>query len=278
MSTGCLYLVATPIGNLEDFSPRAQRCLSEVGLVAAEDTRHSRKLLQHFGIQTSLLALHDHNEAEAAPGLIRQMLEGTDIAVISDAGTPLVSDPGFKLVQAARAAGITVQAIPGASAVLAGLCVSGLPSDRFVFEGFLPAKQVGRQTRLRELAAETRSLILFESCHRITACLNDLLFVLGPQRRVCVARELTKLHEESHMAPLSELPDWLAADANRRRGEFVLVVEGSSEPAEQHDLDSLLAVLLDELPAGKAARVAARLTGQARGDIYDRIQQIKGDD
>ncbi len=277
MTAGCLYLVATPIGNLEDISPRALRVLAEVDLIAAEDTRHSRKLIRHFGIQTPLTALHDHNEAEVAPGLVRQVMDGMSLAVVSDAGTPLVSDPGYKLVQAARVAGIQVIAIPGPSAALAALCVSGLPSDRFVFEGFLPAKQAARRNRIRELAGETRSLILFESCHRIAACVDDLLHVMGGERRACIARELTKLHEESQLAPLAELPGWLAADDNRHRGEFVLVVEGSGEESQRYDLDTLLAVLLEELPAGRAASVASRLSGQSRSEVYMRIQQIKGE-
>ena len=276
VSSGTLYLISTPIGNLEDLSPRAQRLLAAVGCIAAEDTRHSAKLLQHFGIRNELLALHDHNETQATPGLIERLASGQSIALISDAGTPLVSDPGYKLVQAAREAGITVQAIPGPSAALAALCVSGLPSDRFVFEGFLPAKSQARRQRIRELAEETRSLIFFESCHRIAACIDDLLAELGTARRLCIARELTKLHEESHAAPLGDLPGWLAEDANRRRGEFVLVLEGAVESTPAYDLNVVLGPLLEALPAGQAAKVAARITGLPRGEIYDRIQVLKG--
>lgn len=278
MPVACLYLVATPIGNLEDLSTRARRILGEVDLIAAEDTRHSRKLLQHCGITTPMTALHDHNESEASTSLVERMLAGDCIALISDAGTPLVSDPGYKLVAATRAAGVEVVAIPGPSAALAALCVSGLPSDRFVFEGFLPARSTARRARLRELAGETRTLIFFESCHRIVDCVEAMLAELGAARRLCIARELTKLHEESHTAPLSEQLSWLQTEANRRRGEFVLVLEGNPEvQGSDLDVDSLLRALLAELPAGKAARVAASLTSQSRSDLYERIQQLKAD-
>lgn len=278
MSTGCLFLVSTPIGNLQDLSDRARQTLAEVGLIAVEDTRHSRKLLQHCGIHTSMVAVHEHNEADVTGRLIEQLGQGVDIALISDAGTPLVSDPGFRLVCAAREAGHRVRVVPGPSAALAGLCVSGLPSDRFVFEGFLPARQQARRKRLRELSAEARTLVFFESCHRISACIDDMLSELGGERRLCIARELTKLHEQSHTDQLSALPAWLAADSNRRRGEFVLVLEGSQTPAEVTAQDSLLRILADELPTGQAARLAARLTGESRSHLYDRIRQLRGDE
>ncbi|MGH8528495.1 MAG: 16S rRNA (cytidine(1402)-2'-O)-methyltransferase [Nevskiales bacterium] len=277
MPAGRLFVVATPIGNLEDLSARARRVLTEVALIAAEDTRHSAPLLRHFGIATPLTAYHEHNEAQAAPELLHKLQQGADLALISDAGTPLVSDPGYRLVAAARAAGIEVLAVPGACAAVAALSISGLPSDRFVFEGFLPARAQARRERLRALAAEERTLVLYESSHRIVECLEDLRAVLGDERQVCLARELTKLHEQTVNGSAQQLLDWLAADANRRRGEFVLLLTGRATEATRAELDAehLLRVLLEELPPAQAARLAAKLTGAKKKDLYPRALALK---
>lgn len=270
--TGTLFVVATPIGNLEDLSPRARRVLDEVDVIAAEDTRHSGRLLQHFGIGTRLVALHEHNEARQVPQLLGRLREGDSVAVISDAGTPLVSDPGFALVRAARGAGIRVVAVPGPSAVLAALCVSGLPTDRFAFEGFLPARAAGRRARLEGLTGETRTMVFFEAPHRISACLKDMCQVLGAQRPAALARELTKLHEEVVGATLGELLTWLDEHDDHRRGEFAVVVGGAeaSEPAQTLDMDRLLRPLVRELGVKRAVRVAAEATGLPRNRLYER--------
>ncbi len=271
-----MYIVSTPIGNLEDFSRRAEGVLRSVSLIAAEDTRHSRKLLDHFGISTPMQAVHEHNEVQVVPQLIERLQGGEDLALISDAGTPLVSDPGFVLVRAARQAGIEVQAVPGASALLAALAVSGLPTDRFVFEGFLPAKSRARRERLLALKSEARTLVLYESSHRIADCAGDLADLYEPERPVCIARELTKMHEESALMPVSALPGWLAADANRCRGEFVLIVGGQPDhnPARQA-AEPLLRALLEELPPAAAARLAAKLTDQPRKALYQLALEIR---
>lgn len=269
MSQGRLYIVSTPIGNLEDFSARAERVLREVALVAAEDTRHSRKLLDSFGLRTPMQALHEHNETQVAPQLVSRMLAGEDIALISDAGTPLISDPGYNLVSAARQAGLDVQAVPGASAILAALAVAGLPTDRFVFEGFLPAKRKARRERLMALKPETRTLVIYESSHRIADCASDLADILEPQRLLCIARELTKLHEESERMSVSALPAWLAADAHRQRGEFVVILAGSPATSTTgQDAERLLRCLLEELPPTQAARLAAKISGEPRQSLY----------
>lgn len=279
MSEARLYIVSTPIGNLEDFSRRAERILHEVSLIAAEDTRHSRRLLDHFGIATPMQAVHEHNESQVVPSLIARLQAGESMALISDAGTPLISDPGFVLVRAARQAGIGVTAVPGASALLSALAVAGLPTDRFVFEGFLPAKQKARQERLAALKSESRTLVLYESNHRIAACAADIAEIFGAERQVCVARELTKLHEESALLPAVELPAWVAADGHRQRGEFVLVIGGApAEVASAAGAESLLRQLLAELPTGKAARLAAQITGQPRKQLYQLALEIKPDD
>src|SRR5689334_17912129 len=223
---GHLYVVATPIGNLGDLSPRALKILDGVDLIAAEDTRVTGALLAHFGVRTRMLALHDHNEDAAARDALDALRKDRSVALVSDAGTPLVSDPGFGLVSEARAAGIPVVAVPGPSAALAALSISGLPTDSFLFVGFLPAREEARRHRLQELAGEPRTVILYESTHRIVETLQALAEALG-DRRVCLARELTKLFEESRTAKASELLAWLREDENRQRGEFVLVVEGA---------------------------------------------------
>lgn len=266
---GHLYVVATPIGNLGDLSPRAVRVLAGVDRIAAEDTRTTAQLLHHFGIRTPLLALHEHNEDAIADGLVETLRTGQSLAIVSDAGTPLLSDPGFALVRAARAAGVPVIAVPGPSAVLAALTVSGLPTDRFVFAGFLPARGTARRRALSELSREPRTVVLFESSHRIAQCLDDILAVCGPERRLCIARELTKLHEESALMNAGEAKAWLAADPYRTKGEFVIVLSGARErEAAMLETGEVLRVLLQELSASKAARIAAMLTGGDRKALY----------
>lgn len=275
---GHLYVVATPIGNLGDLSPRAQAVLGAVDRICAEDTRNSGRLLAHYGIGTPVTAVHDHNEAAASASLIAALQGGAALALISDAGTPLISDPGFVLVRAARAAGVPVIAIPGPCAAVAALSLSGLPSDRFVFEGFLPAKPAARRQRLETLAAETRTLILYESSHRIADTARDLAGLFGT-RQVCLARELTKLHEQSVTLPAAELPDWLAADANRERGEFVLLLEGAQteQTPAQADAERILRLLLAELPVSAAARIAAEISGGRKKDLYDLALKLQRD-
>ncbi|HLP31614.1 MAG TPA: 16S rRNA (cytidine(1402)-2'-O)-methyltransferase, partial [Geothrix sp.] len=227
MKSGRLYVVATPIGNLADWSPRAREVLESVDLIAAEDTRHSGVLLKHFGIDRPLLALHEHNERDVVPELVARMAAGARVAQISDAGTPLVSDPGFHLVRAAQEAGITVVPVPGPSAVLAALAAAGLPTDRFVFEGFLPPKEGARRQRLEAMKDEPRTQVYFEAPHRVEETLGDLVRVFGADREAVVARELTKTFETIRRGTLAELAAWVAEDANQRRGEIVLVVAGA---------------------------------------------------
>lgn len=275
---GTLYVVATPIGNLGDLSPRVREVLAAAAVIAAEDTRRCAQLLSHLGIAgATTVSLHEHNEAERVPGLIGRLRAGADVALVSDAGTPLVSDPGFPLVRAAREAGLPVRAVPGPTAAIAALAVSGLPPDRFAFEGFLPARAAARRARLEELAPVTATLIFYESSHRVAATVADLGAVFGGERRICLARELTKRYEESVTLPAAELADWLAADSDRRRGEFVLVVAGAQTPPARHevDLDRLLAVLLEHMPVKAAARAAAELTGAARNEVYERALMFK---
>lgn len=275
---GGLYVVATPIGNLGDMSPRAVEVLRRVDRIAAEDTRHSRKLLQHFAIQTPLFAVHEHNEREVAPQLVEQLCAGGSLALISDAGTPLISDPGYKLVRLAREAGVRVIPVPGPSALVCALCASGLATDRFVFEGFLPARGAARRARLTELQHEPRTLVFYESNHRIVDCLQDLVGVFGGGRRAVLARELTKQFETLRDGTLDELAQWVAADSNQQKGEIVTLVAGRAAPAKYEvnaEAERLLTVLLEELPVKLAAKLAARVTGLNKRDLYDRALQLK---
>lgn len=276
---GVLYVVATPIGNLDDWSPRAVATLKAVSVVAAEDTRHSGRLLQHFNIPTRLVAVHDHNESGRVQGLLDQLGRGDDIALISDAGTPLISDPGYRLVAAAQSAGLRVVPVPGACAAIAALSAAGLPSDRFIFEGFLPAKTAGRRERLQQLAGETRTLMFYEAPHRIVECLQDMVAVLGAERRIVLARELTKTFETVRQYSLTEMLAWVSADPDQQRGEIVLVLEGLPEAVGEQDwqeADRVLGILLEELPVKQAAALAAGITGLKKNALYERALGLKG--
>lgn len=269
-ATGRLWVVATPIGHLDDMSARAVEVLKRVERIAAEDTRHSAPLLARYGIATPTTALHEHNEREEVERLLARLRAGGELALISDAGTPLISDPGFRLVRAARAAGVTVSPVPGPCAAIAALSVAGLPSDRFVFEGFLPARAAARRERLAELAGEARTLVFYESSHRVRECLDDMAAVFGAARPAVLARELTKLFETVLDGTLAQLQARLAADPNQERGEFVLLV-GGREAGEDERLTEgrrVFALLREELPPARAAKLAAAITGAPRKELY----------
>ncbi|HLM54114.1 MAG TPA: 16S rRNA (cytidine(1402)-2'-O)-methyltransferase [Pseudoxanthomonas sp.] len=270
MSAGTLFIVATPIGNLADLSPRALETLRAVSTVCAEDTRHTRQLLAHFGIDRPLLALHEHNEEAIAARVVERIAAGESLALVSDAGTPLVSDPGFRLVRAARAAGLRVSPVPGACAAIAALSVAGLPSDRFAFEGFLPAKAAARRERLSRLASETRTLVFYESSHRIDESLADLRATFGDAREAVIARELTKLFETVSGGTLAGLHAAVQADPNQRRGEFVVMVHGAGDDADARLVEGqrICAMLGQHLPPSTAARLAAEISGAPRKALY----------
>ncbi|MDS4029436.1 MAG: 16S rRNA (cytidine(1402)-2'-O)-methyltransferase [Candidatus Contendobacter sp.] len=278
VESGALYVVATPIGNLEDISARALRVLREVNRIAAEDTRHTGQLLRHFGIETPLLSLHEHNERDRLESIVACLREGQALALVSDAGTPLISDPGFPLVRELRRQGLKVIPVPGPSSLLAALSVAGLPTDRFVFEGFLPAKSTARRERLRALAAEERTLVFFEASHRVAEALADLAAAFGRERAAVVARELTKCFEEIHGASLGELMAWLEADPHRRKGEFVLMIQGAptATEADTPATRRLLAALLMELPTSRAVTVAAKATGLRKKPLYELALTLGG--
>jgi 16S rRNA (cytidine1402-2'-O)-methyltransferase len=265
-----LYVVATPIGNLADMVPRAVDILQSVALIAAEDTRHSRRLLDHFNIRTRCVAYHDHSTEAELAALLAQLQQGQSIALISDAGTPLVSDPGYRLVDAALTAGFRVVPVPGATAAIAALSAAGLPTDRFVFEGFLPAKSAARRHRLEKLAGETRTLVFYEAPHRLLETVGDMTTVLGGGRVAVLARELTKLHETIRRAPLAELHDWIMADSNQQRGECVLLLRGAEAGDEAvAEQVRVLKLLLEELPVKQAAALAAKITGGKKNALYE---------
>ena len=277
---GSLYVVATPIGNLDDISARALRILREVALIAAEDTRHSARLLQHFGIQTPLAACHEHNERDQGGRFLARLRAGEDVALISDAGTPLISDPGYHLVRQARAAGFAVVPVPGACALIAALSAAGLPSDRFIFEGFLPAKAAGRRARLEQVREEPRTLIFYEAPHRILECLQDMREVFGDDRPALLARELTKTFETLQGLPLAELCEWVAADSNQQRGECVVLVAGWQAPEGEDAVSAealrVLDLLLSEMPLRRAAALAAEITGVRKNLLYQAALERQG--
>lgn len=271
-----LYIVATPIGNLADLSPRARQILAQADLIAAEDTRHSARLLTNRGIDTPLTAFHDHNASAKVPELIGRLRAGESLALISDAGTPLVSDPGYRLVRAAQDAGVAVRTLPGPCAAVAALSVAGLASDRFAFEGFLPARASARRKRLRELAEEPRTLIFYEAPHRLGAMLEDCATVFDGRREAALARELTKVHESVQRAPLAELSRRVSAGEEPARGEcVVLIAAGPARQPEAGRTEELLAALVGEgVGAKTAALVARRLTGESRRKLYQRALEL----
>jgi 16S rRNA (cytidine1402-2'-O)-methyltransferase len=278
-SSGTLYVVATPIGNLGDLSPRAREVLAGVAVIAAEDTRHTRQLLQSCGVATPLTSLHEHNEAQKSGELIERLRAGESIALVSDAGTPLISDPGFDLVGAARAAGVNIVAVPGACALIAALSIAGLPTDRFAYEGFLPAKGGPRRQRLESLASESRTLVFYEAPHRLRELLADLASVFGGERRAVVSREITKRFETTYAGSLQSLQERAEQDPDMSRGELVVVVggrEGEPQGSIQLDPEQVLRTLLEDLSPSQAAKTAAKLTGAKRAELYEAAVRIVG--
>jgi 16S rRNA (cytidine1402-2'-O)-methyltransferase len=279
MSEAVLYVVATPIGNLADISERALKVLRSVDLIAAEDTRHTRQLLMHFVINKPLFSVHDHNEHQRVEKVLQELADGQSIALVSDAGTPLISDPGFVVVQAVRKAGYPVVPVPGACAMVAALSAAGLPTDRFCFEGFLPAKSSGRKKQLKTVIKETRTLVFYESPHRVLDSLKDMAEVLGDEREITLARELTKTFETFLTGSLAEVIQQVEQDANQQRGEFVLVVAGAApeDDAEAQEIAAIdvLKVLLTELPVKQAAALAAKITGQKKNALYQQALSLQ---
>ncbi|WP_426417077.1 16S rRNA (cytidine(1402)-2'-O)-methyltransferase [Aestuariirhabdus sp. LZHN29] len=281
MDTGAtLYVVATPIGNLEDISARAIRVLGEVDLIAAEDTRHSARLLDHLGITTPMMAYHDHNERERSGRLLDRVDAGENIALISDAGTPLISDPGYHLVSEARRRGVKVVPVPGASAIIAALSVAGLPSDRFQFEGFLPAKRGARRQCIERLASCESTWIFYESTHRILDCMEDLAEVLGGERELVIAREISKTFETVRGGAVAEVLAWMRGDSNQQRGEFVVLVRGAPARAAEEGVDPevqrMLEILLEELPLKQASTLVSQISGVRKKALYQLALELKG--
>lgn len=271
-----LYVVPTPLGNLSDMTPRGIEVLRQVGWIACEDTRHSAPLLRHFGIEARLLAAHEHNEESAAQQIVSRLNAGESVALISDAGTPAVSDPGARIVARVREAGYRIVPLPGPCAAITALSASGLIEPHFLFYGFLPAKAKQREDALRELAALPYTLVFYEAPHRVVDTVDALLAILGPARTLVLARELTKLFETIHACPLGEAPEWLREDTNRQRGEFVLMVSGAPPSVDEGDAERVLQLLLDEgLPVKQAARLAHEITGVAKNTLYDLALRLK---
>jgi 16S rRNA (cytidine1402-2'-O)-methyltransferase len=277
---GVLYIVATPIGNLDDLSARAVSVLNSVDVVAAEDTRHSGRLLQHLGLNKRLIALHDHNERDRAGSLLQELEAGRSVALISDAGTPLISDPGYVLVREARNRGLKVSPIPGACALVAALSAAGLPTDRFLFVGFLPAKRSGRRAALEQQVRETATLVFYESPHRILDAVSDIAAVFGEEREIVLGRELTKTFETFYSGSVAEVLATLEADPHGTKGEFVVMIRGaepvaSDDDAGTLDVDRLLKLLLPELPVKKVAKLVAELSGRPKNELYQRALELK---
>ena len=272
-----LYIVATPIGNLADLSPRAIEVLQTVDVIAAEDTRHSGHLLQHYAIKTPTVSLHEHNEQQRSEVLLSRLQQGEAVALISDAGTPLISDPGYRLVSLVRDHNIKVVPVPGSCALIAALSASGLPSDKFSFEGFLPSKAGTKRQVLESLKNTSQTVIFYESPRRLRATLNEMLEIVGPDRLTCLARELTKLHETIVTKPLNELVTWVEGDSNQQRGECVLLVAGKTEQNDpgEIEVERVLSLLLDDLPIKKAAAITAQLLGTSKNKSYDLALKLK---
>lgn len=277
-NSGNLYVVATPIGNLGDMVPRALQVLQQADWVAAEDTRHSGRLLAHFAIETPMIPYHDHSDERQMGRLLEKLGAGQSVALISDAGTPLISDPGYRLVREARRLGVTIVPVPGPCAAVVALSAAGLPSDRFTFEGFLPARQQPRRSALEALAKESRTLIFYEAPHRVLATLEDMASCFGVEREAVLARELTKTHETIIHGTVAELVERVKSDANQQRGEIVLVVRGadletiSADSAEQ---ERLLRILMAEVPLKQAAAIAAKITGGSKNALYQQALALK---
>jgi 16S rRNA (cytidine1402-2'-O)-methyltransferase len=273
-----LYVLATPIGNVCDISLRGLHLLGIADAVACEDTRNTSQLLQRYGISRPLIAAHQHNEREVADKIIARLQQGERIALVSDAGTPAVSDPGARVVQAVQAAGLQVIPLPGASAAITALSASGLTDERFQFIGFLPSKARQRDTELQALAAAQTALVFYEAPHRIIDTVDAMLQAFGPQRQIVLARELTKLFESIHRCALGDAPAWLAADANRQRGEFVILIQGAPvAEGDSADSDRILKILMEELPLKQAAALAAQITGQKKNALYERALALKNE-
>ena len=273
-----LYVVATPIGNLADISERAVQVLSQVDIIACEDTRHTQKLLQHLGLRKPLISLHDHNESERIAQVRTHLAEGRSLALVSDAGTPLISDPGYVLVSALRSEGLSVVPVPGPSALITALSAAGLPTDRFLFEGFLPHKAGGRRERIEAVANETATLVFYESRHRILETLSIMADILGDERPACVARELTKTFETFYSGTLCSLVNQISGDDNNQKGEFVVMVAGNPQPetAGALETEKLLKLLLAELPPKKAAAVLAEMAGGSKKEWYQLALTLQG--
>ncbi len=277
--SGTLYVVATPIGNLGDMSQRAIEVLKQVDVIAAEDTRHSGRLLQHFVISTSAIAVHEHNETKVSADLVKRLEQGESIALISDAGTPLVSDPGYHLIRMAGDAGITVTPIPGACAAITALSASGMPSDHFSFEGFLPSKSAARKAILEKRVNETGTLIFYESPHRILDTLKDMTDIFGAERESVMARELTKKFETIKRAPLAELLSFVKADNDQQKGEFVILIHGAEkEPdtsADTQELQRVLKILLNRVSLKEAVAIAVEITSLKKNQVYEQAVMLK---
>lgn len=275
VSAGSLYLVATPIGNLADITQRAIAVLSQVDIIAAEDTRHSQRLLSHLAIKSKLVAYHEHNEDRITVKLLNELESGKTIALISDAGTPLISDPGYRLVTQAHDRALTVVPVPGVCAAIAALSAAGLATDAFSFEGFPPAKQLARVHFFEQFLGQQSTMIFYVSCHRIIETLMDMVAVFGGARRASFAREISKTFETIKRMPLAELLEWVESDENQRKGEIVVVLEGEARVADDSDIDSQLSILLSELPVKQAVSLAVKLTGQNKNDVYRRALALK---